>query len=95
MAAITAAGPPPHGLGGPPVENPWRRIPGWPYDLNRSGVVRSYHAAGGRGIAATPQRVLKPIDDPALGPCVRLCDGKGGNETVSVAELLRRVFGTP
>ena len=63
------------------------------YDVNRAGTVRSYHATRGGGIAPTPQRILRPLEDPVLGPWVRLWDGKGRREVVAVAELVRMAFG--
>ncbi len=90
---VAVAGPPPNGDGAPADPNAWRRVAGWPYDANRAGQVRSYHDRKARGIAPTPQRILQPVEDPALGPRVTLWDGKGGRETVAVAELVRRVFG--
>ena len=90
---MAVAGPPSGGNDPQADANDWRRVAGWPYDLNRAGQVRSNLDTKSRTIATIPQRILKPIDDPVLGPCVRLWNGKGGNETVAVAELVRRVFG--
>ena len=90
---ISAAGPPPPGHGGLPEAGDWRRVEGWPYDVNRAGVVRSYHDMNTRTIAPTPRRILRTMQDPALGPWIMLCDGKGRREKVAVAELVRRVFG--
>jgi len=90
---VAVAGRPPNGGEHPADPNVWRRVAGWPYDANRAGQVRSYHDRKARKIALTPQRILKPVEDPALGPCVTLWDGKGRSETVAVAEMVRRVFG--
>lgn len=87
------AGSSPNGDGEPAGPDAWRRVAGWPNDANRAGRVRSDHDTKARRIAPTPQRIVKPVDDPALGPCVTLRDGKGGSETVAVAALVRRVFG--
>lgn len=77
----------------PPGEA-WRGVPGWPaYEVSRSRLVRSYHESPGK-LSDTPRRLLRPYwhAEPER-KFVRLADGHGFREKVTIARLFRLVWG--